>query len=208
MAGRDKLTLQQEFAPPAQRNLVFDRGECFFAREEGRLLATLSLPPPGQPDGPRDFAVFVETPDNTERTPVGPGSARGFFVQAVGALAGRSDFARGTVQVQPDWLHPARRVLTLDVQFADGAALRGRFTLADSPPDVHAFQRRFAADIAALRPKAPAGPAGSLAGDSTVPAAASPAGRVVPSIRSGAGEDPDGAAPPSAATDAIETTGD
>lgn len=155
---RATLTLHQPFAPAAQQKLTLQSDHACCSTEGDEQLATLSFALPGAVDGPRAFVIYLSAPIGTRPHQVVPqerSSARGFIIQEVGKLAGRSDFADGTVRISDAFFRPRARHLELDVRTADGARLVGSATLEFDARQVAAIRREFAADIATLLPPAP-----------------------------------------------------
>ena len=169
---RAELTLRQPFAPHAQQNLklVADR-DCHTASGDDQATA-LAFALPGAVEGPRAFVVYVIAPGRLGRWPVTPDDpqgVRGFLIQEVGALAGRSDFAAGTIRHSTVLFAPRLLRVDFDVRTADGAELTGHAVVEDDPKAVQAFEREFAGDIALLR----APTSQPAEGEQTAPRAAS-----------------------------------
>jgi hypothetical protein len=153
-ARRAELTLQQDFAPPSQRLLALESTQAFRSSDGTRQAVSLSFPLPGARQGPRAFVVYFEGPDGNEAFSVDPGRAdahRGFLVQEVGALKGKSALAGGTVEFRSAPLRPNWREVRLDVRTQDGAALRGKALVETAAFEVRNIRRRYAADIRVLR---------------------------------------------------------
>lgn len=154
-APRSELRLLQPSAPPAQRNLTLASDWAWYLDEGGRRFVLLAYPLPGARDGPRDFLVFLSAPeDDGELTvdPDDPSAVRGFLIQVVGQLRGKTLFRSGSLSVRRRFLERARRELTLDLQCADGTQLTGRALIDPDPRELRAFQRRFAGDVQKLAP--------------------------------------------------------
>ncbi len=161
-APRCELTLHQPAAPASQQNVRLT-SECASEAIDGRWQTTLlSLPLPGAAYGPRAFGLYVRSPSGASSVVVdstSPQGARGFFVQEVGALAGRSDLVAGTLQWREVPWSGGQREIELDVQCEDGTRIRGRAVLQSDPAQVRAFERQYSGDIATLTSHATTAPA-------------------------------------------------
>jgi hypothetical protein len=150
-----ELVLFQPFAPPSQQNLKLTSQRGCRAVSGDQQACLLTFPLPGAADGPRAFIIYLVAPSRLGKLMVDPddrGPVRGFLIQEVGALAGRSDLAAGTVSFRKVLLAPHLRRLDIDVRTEDGAEIKGRAIVEDLPREVHSFEREFAADIAGLSP--------------------------------------------------------
>lgn len=101
---------------------------------------------PGRADLP--YGARCVPPDN-ERGEVS--GLRGFLVQRVGRLAGRTEFVEGRVTRDRRWNDRDARGLMLDVRCHDGTRITGRIRPRPGGAEMAALLRRHAADIAALR---------------------------------------------------------
>lgn len=147
---RAEIVLHQPFAPPSQQHLQLAGDRAYFATEGDQQVwaATFSLP--GAADGPRAFVLYACGPDAVGRLPVvplEPTAVSGFVIQEVGALAGRSDFLRGTVTSRGIWLAPSLRRVDFDVWCEDGMHLTGRAVARRDPARVRTLEREFAGDV-------------------------------------------------------------
>jgi hypothetical protein len=159
------FALHQPFAPPSQQVLRLTCERAYHAGAGDTQTSVMAFPLPGAVAGPRAFVMYLVSPNRTGRiavTPHDPQGARGFLIQELGALAGRSDFAEGTVRYRPVPLAPRMRQLDLNVRTQDGAEIRGRAYLEESATGVESFEREFSADVASLTATQPA-PVGSAA---------------------------------------------
>lgn len=161
---RAEIVLHQPFAPPSQQHLQLAGDRTYFATEGNQQVwaATFSLP--GAADGPRAFVLYACGPDAPGRLPVAPlepTAVSGFVIQEVGALAGRSDFLRGTVTCHDVWLAPNLRRVDFDVWCEDGVHLTGRAVARRDPARVRTLEREFAGDVLLVR-HATAQPAGAI----------------------------------------------
>lgn len=153
-ARRAQVTLQQDFAPPSQRLLTLESDQAFRSSDGERQGLSLSFPLPGARQGPRAFVVYIEGPDGNETflvDPRNPAAHRGFLVQEVGALKGKSVLASGTIRYQSVPLRPLWRRVTLDLRTQDGAILRGEALAKTAAIEVRNVRRRYAADVRVLR---------------------------------------------------------
>jgi len=149
-----EFVLHQPFAPPSQQNLKLTAARACHAADGDERMCALAFPLPGSAGGPRAFVVWLVFPDTLGTVPVSTeqhAGVRGFLIQELGALAGRSDFVEGTIRFQKVFLAPRQRRLDVDVLTEDGTRVTGRAVLEEMPVEVQTFQREFAADVAHLR---------------------------------------------------------
>ncbi len=154
-AHTSSFTLHQPFAPPSQQCMRLESERAFYSIEGNEQIAALTFSLPGAVAGPRAFVIYVTSPLGTHARTIVPqdaATARGFIIQEIGKLAGRSDFTDGNVQFRNLPFVPQARRLNLDVRTADGARLVGSAVLEYDSRAVAALRREFAADIATLRP--------------------------------------------------------
>lgn len=146
------LSIQQDHAPPSQKNMTLKSDWAFTARQDDRRLCLADCSLPGSVDGPRDFRLFVIFPGNVESAEVGrgPGSARGFFLQKVGRLRGKTEFASGSVKLSTGRLNRNQHEIDLDVECADGTKIIGKARLRVSDDELRIFLMQHAGDVAAL----------------------------------------------------------
>ncbi|MCG3128067.1 MAG: hypothetical protein CHACPFDD_02941 [Phycisphaerae bacterium] len=166
------LTIMQPFAPPAQRVLELRHGaRQFELRGDDRMVALLAFPLPGARDGPDDFVVYLDVPraDGTWRVGTAGSDARGFLIQATGALRGKTMLARGTIILKSPLLGGRSRTIQLDVETADGAFVRGKLTARPDSIAVREFETRRSGDVAALWGDAAAGLAADELGRRSMP---------------------------------------
>ncbi len=157
-ARKAEFTLRQPFAPPAQRNLKLLSDSSFYAAGADRTTYAFSFPLPGSEAGPRAFVIYLSAPPRPPKAsadPADPLGVRGFLIQEVGALAGRCDFVRGTLEARAVPLAPRFRRLYLRLQTEDGAELAGQAVVENLPRAVQTLEREFPADVASLLPPAP-----------------------------------------------------
>lgn len=152
-ARKAELRVRQPFAPPSQQNLKL-AGRCaYHTTLADRQTCLLTFPLPGAADGPRAFVLYVSAPDGLGRVPVDPRdphAVRGFFVQEVGRLTGRADFAAGEIRFRKVWLAPRFRRIDFNVRCDDGTVIQGRALTESVPIEVRAFEREYAVDVALL----------------------------------------------------------
>lgn len=166
-----EMTLEQPFAPPAQRELRLTSEWSFTSSEEGRRECVLAFPLPGALDGPRDFLLYVALPDRPGTYSLGseqPDAARGFLIQVPGQLRGKTVLKTGTVRLRREPLNRSRFRIDVDAHCTDTTRIRGSAALRGDPREVGAFRRRYAADVDSL---VPASQPGSRPGDRTEPRA-------------------------------------
>lgn len=152
---RVELVLRQPFAPPAQQTLRLASDRGYHAVAGDRQTCVFTFPLPGAMDGPRAFAIYLTAPAKPGVLPVAPESAdgvRGFLIQELGALAGRSDFVGGTLRCRSVFLAPRLLRLDIDLRTNDGAEIVGHATIEEASRAVLAFEREFAGDVAQFAP--------------------------------------------------------
>lgn len=151
------MAIQQDHAPPSQKQMTLKSDWAFTARQDDRRLCLADFSLPGAVEGPRDFRVFVVLPGNVESAELGQGplSAHGFFLQKVGRLRGKTEFTGGKVRVSTARLNPRQRELELDVECADGTRISGKARLRESDDELRVFLMQHAGDVAALDASAP-----------------------------------------------------
>jgi hypothetical protein len=149
------VTLYQRFAPRAQQELKLIGDEAYVVTSGDEQTCLLMSALPNALRGPRAFVLYFRGPNVTGRVPVDPNQSvavRGFLVQEVGALAGRTDFAAGSVTYRDVPFRPGWRNLVLDVRCEDGTEIRGKVIAESGPAEVRAYERRHAPDVATLSP--------------------------------------------------------
>lgn len=153
-----RIIVDQPFAPPSQKRLVLEPAGAWYSTQGVRQACVLTFNLPRARNGPRAFVLYLSGPPGGGEV----GSAeeraatvRGFLVQEVGQLAGRTVFTGGRAEIAPVSLAPELRDLRLDVRCDDGSHVTGTARLLPSPADVKAIERQFAADVARLTEGAP-----------------------------------------------------
>lgn len=149
-----ELSVRQPFAPGSQQHLRLASDWGFTRSLGGLRTCLLAFPLPGSQAGPRDFLVYVVFPDRPGRhivRPYDPEAARGFMVQAVGAYAGKTEFAQGVIEIEQRWLDRDTYALHVDLLCADESTIVGRAELVENAQEVGQFEHNYAADVAALR---------------------------------------------------------
>jgi hypothetical protein len=153
---RAGVVLYQPFAPPSQQELRLRSRWAFGMPGPERYRCLLDFPRPWDADGPRDFHIYLTLPrpeGDLVITPDDPGGVRGFLIQEVGQLRGKTEFRAGTVGYRRVFLQPRFRRLNLNVQCADGTSISGKAYVAIDERELRKFEREFAADIRGLRPE-------------------------------------------------------
>jgi hypothetical protein len=148
---RAEIVLQQPFAPPAQRHLRLDAKQAYHAASGGRHVCVLTFPLPGAEAGPRAYVLYLSLPASAGHFAIDTGdpyAARGFLIQEIGSLAGRTDFVGGSIDLKTQWGAPAVRRLSLDVRCQDGSKLTGQALAQRDPPRIAALEREYASDVA------------------------------------------------------------
>lgn len=148
-----ELTLQQPSAPAYIRSVALRSDWAFYRPGDSSMAVLLSFPLPGTADGPRDFHLYLETPDREGEAVVGPDadSVRGFLIQEVGALKGKTALAAGRLRINRPWSNPELREIELDLRCDDETLILGTACARPSPAEIATFERTRTADIAALR---------------------------------------------------------
>jgi hypothetical protein len=151
-ARKNEVVLHQPLAPPSQQTLKLAGDWAFHAGDGQRDAYALAFPLPGSIGGPRAFVIYISVPDrgNLQVDPLAPDGVKGFFVQELGALSGRSDFVSGSLRSRPVLFAPRFRRLDLNIRCDDGTEITGQAVVEEVPRQVWAFEREFAADIASL----------------------------------------------------------
>ena len=148
-----RLKLAQPRPGGGQRVLRLESDRARFATEDGpwdRLL--LAWPLPGARTGGERFVLYLRLPPGggefcTERTDDGRGDLAGFLIQRTGHRAGLSRVRQGSVSVTGG---AERRTGRLELECADGTALRGSFRAVRSDLALRFFEEDHAADVEAL----------------------------------------------------------
>jgi hypothetical protein len=171
---QSRLALQQPFAPRSQQNVQLRSEWAYSDFDEGRQKFLLAFPLPGAEAGPRDFLIYLDCPDRIGDVEIGGGgrdAGRGFLIQAVGELAGRTHFSGGRVRIGKVFLAPRYRRLEVDLACTDGTRVFGTAFADRAAYEVRAFETRHAADIATLGSPAsqPAASTGAAAADPGAP---------------------------------------
>jgi hypothetical protein len=152
-ADRAEVYLHQDFAPSSQQHVHLSGDWAYRAGATGRERCLLAFPLPGSTAGPRDFVIYMTLPDRLGKLavdPADPDAVRGFLVQCVGALAGRTGFSSGVVKVKRPWWARTRRTLDVDIRCEDGTVIQGKATLRIAPGELASFEQSYAADIELL----------------------------------------------------------
>jgi hypothetical protein len=166
-----RVQLNQPFAPPSQRFLALTPATAATTAADGRRAVLVGFTLPGATSGVRAYSLYLTFDDAAGHKPVdddAEDAARGFFLQEVGQLKGKSVCAAGEIRYEPAGLLQPEDQLTLDVRCEDGTYLYGAVPLRTDPAAVRAFERRYAGDLLALRKSAPS-PADSESPEATAP---------------------------------------
>ena len=159
-APKAEVVLHQPFAPPSQQELKLASNWAFEAAAGGRRIWLLEFPLPSSPDGPRDFHLYLSTPDADQGflgqdfivDQSSSTGVRGFLIQEVGQLRGKTQVATGQVRVTRSWLDWRRRLLEVNLACNDGTQIIGRALADPLASEIAAFERRYSGDVAALAP--------------------------------------------------------
>jgi hypothetical protein len=152
---RAEVVLRQPFAPPSQQQMELKSRWAFSAMGDGHCRCLLGFPSPGSDDGTRDFHVYLTFPDVDRALVLArdePDGARGFLIQEIGLLRGKTEFTDGTVRCRRVFLYPRLRRLDLDVRCADGASVSGKAYVEIDEREMHRFEQDFAADVKRFSP--------------------------------------------------------
>ncbi len=142
-----------------------ERGRTDEAARVGAVLATLK----SHPGIAEVILVDDGSTDGTWRVGTAGSDARGFLIQATGALRGKTMLARGTIILKSPLLGGRSRTIQLDVETADGAFVRGKLTARPDSIAVREFETRRSGDVAALWGDAAAGLAADELGRRSMP---------------------------------------
>ncbi|MGE3180152.1 MAG: hypothetical protein AB7N71_00855 [Phycisphaerae bacterium] len=144
--------LEQPFAPPSQRVLHLDADATYLSESDGRRTIVAEFPLPGSFAGPRAFVLFIEAPRDDAALQIGTGASatRGFLIQEIGALAGKSALQSGTFTCRPVFLSENTHDVAIDAVCVDGTRIQGTLTTKLSAARIQQFRTQFAGDIAAL----------------------------------------------------------
>ncbi|MFN0136578.1 MAG: hypothetical protein ACKVS9_10740 [Phycisphaerae bacterium] len=171
-----KLVLIQPHAPQAQQQLRLASDWAFAAGTgAGTQQVLLDFPLPQSVSGPRDFRVFLALPEREGVLPIDPAqpeAGRGFLIQEVGQLRGKTVFSSGTVELTRPLLGGDAWLLKLDVRCEDGTKVAGKATVRPENQELSAFRQAYAADIQLLSPQtqpAHESPTGTLPRQSAKP---------------------------------------
>ncbi|TWT45421.1 hypothetical protein RAS1_18460 [Phycisphaerae bacterium RAS1] len=145
-----KLDVCQPLAPPRQQQMRLESDWAYHAADGSRTSVLIALPLPGAKDGPRDFLLYLRACGAVTGYSPPPDGCGGFFVQVVGALAGKSCVVGGDVRLKNVLLQPRRVRVELKLQLDDGTTIEGTALTLEDGAEVHAFERRYAGDVALL----------------------------------------------------------
>ena len=152
-APRPAIEFTQPFAPPSQKSLLLDPRSVSIAEIEGRGCVLVALPLPGAKDGPTAYRLFVSAPSLIGEHPVTatPDGARGFLIQSIGALAGKSPIASGMVRFSTPWLSKGGTRFEFDLRCEDDATIKGATFANSDAAAIRRFIQEYSGDVAALR---------------------------------------------------------
>lgn len=146
------MTLHQPFAPNSQRDMTLVSDRAYGGRDEGRGVCLLEFPRPGTRTS-RDFLLYVDLPaaqGEWEFDSADPDGARGFLIQEVGDLRGKTMLKSGRMRLRNVWWSSTRRRIDLRATSEDGATIDLAGVVREAPSQMSGFKRRYAADIALL----------------------------------------------------------
>lgn len=151
-----KLVLIQPNAPQAQQVLRLTSDWAFSDTADGRQQLLLDFPLPQSVAGPRDFRVFLAVPERAGVTTIDLehlDAARGFLIQEVGRLRGKTVFSGGTVELKAPSLGSSEWTVIVDVHCEDGTRVVGKAKLRPEKQELNTFRTAHAADIQLLSPQ-------------------------------------------------------
>lgn len=155
-ATERRVLLTQEFAPAAQKVLYLDEPRAFFAEQDASRTLAASFPLPGSSAGPTAYVLLARGPAGVDEWTIGADGARGFLIQELGTLRGKSMLASGTIRFSSALFKPGWRDVDVALRCVDGAELNGDFNAQRSAPDTAAVARRYRADAELLDETPPA----------------------------------------------------
>ncbi|RMF81928.1 MAG: hypothetical protein D6744_06585 [Planctomycetota bacterium] len=157
----DRIHLSQPFAPPSQMEMDLAVSGAAYDDTGARRHILLECPLPGAQTGFAAFQVFLDVPRDTPEAridPTDPAAARGFFIQEVGRLRGKSIFTSGAIRTGRIWFRRDILRIELDLSDAFGMRLIGRARLRPDALRLQQYRMRRTADIALLSPNATSRP--------------------------------------------------
>jgi hypothetical protein len=172
-ARQAEVTLYQPFARGTQQHIKLSSDRAYHAVDGVQQSTVLEFALPHSVSGPRAFVLYLVGPEGGGTQSIAaddPAGLRGFFIQEVGRLAGRTDLVAGTVQYHHVLFAPQWHSLSIDLRCDDGTEIRGQAWLREAPAEVHNIERDYAADIAQLRPRPEDQDATAPTADETPPA--------------------------------------
>ena len=149
----ERILVSQPFAPPSQAELALTPSGAYFEDAGARRRVLLEFPLPGARSGFPAFHVYLDVPrdaDIAEIDRIDPVAARGFFIQEVGQLRGKSVFSRGEIRSASILFVRDAHRMTLELADTAGMRITGRARVERNEPLVRQFRLRHAADVALL----------------------------------------------------------
>jgi hypothetical protein len=147
-----RLTLQQDAAPPGQKDIRLASDWAYVNDASGRREVLLAFPLPGAEVGPRDFLLYLSIPreNGTHNVSDSGSGVSGLLLQKVGMLAGKTTLESGTVECKPSLMRPDVLDLEVNVVCDDGTRIRGEAKMRPSEGELRAFRDAYAVDISLL----------------------------------------------------------
>ncbi len=149
----ERLVLEQPFAPPSQKYLVLKTRSADAAEFDGRAALLLECPLPAAKDGPIAYSIYIDVPRAVGEFAVGSESeaAHAMVIQRVGALAGKSVFDSGRVDIRRPAFTTDQFLVTIDLRAKDETALRGAIHAKLNDAAIRQFASDYRSDVEALR---------------------------------------------------------
>lgn len=152
--SQPSVTLYQSFAPSGQRELrLRDARVSISSKPDSRTIAAV-FSRPGSDIASRDFVLYlVVPPGNGEwvADPNSSGGVRGFLIQAVGELRGKTTIAGGSIVVQRHpWPNHHEFGIDIALRCEDETRIVGHVTADEAAYQTLLVERRYAADVVEL----------------------------------------------------------
>lgn len=152
-ANSERLVLEQPFAPPSQKYVLLRTRSADAAEFDGRAALLLECPLPAAKDGPIAYSIYIDAPRAVGEFAIGSESeaAHAMVIQRVGALAGKSVFDSGRVDIRRPAFTTDQYLVTIDLRAKDETALRGTVRAKLNESAIRQFASDYRSDVEALR---------------------------------------------------------
>ncbi len=155
------LTITQPGLPPPQNTVHLHSEWAYTSTDQPGLERILLMYPlPGARAGDRQFYIYLRLPEiDSGLVRIGDdiqdgSKAGGFLIQATGRLAGKTEFAKGRIELEDVALSRGlRRKGKVVLYCSDGSVIRGEFLAMEAPLEVSEFEADKAGDVNALLPE-------------------------------------------------------